>query len=197
MSEKKKHTKTDEKAEERAEEKAEETTEAKAETGGSEPETQPEQKTEQKPESEKLLDEYKRLADDYKDKWYRTAAEFENFKKRNAETRRTAYEEGKADIIKKILFIGDNVERALSYEIDEKTKEGLSMLLRQYDEIMAGLGLEVINPVGEPFDPNFHEAVFSRDAKEGEQSGTVESVFLKGYKLGGKIIRYAQVVVIK
>ncbi|MBP5193166.1 MAG: nucleotide exchange factor GrpE [Clostridia bacterium] len=134
---------------------------------------------------------------DYKDKWYRTAAEFENYKKRNAETRRIALEEGKIDTVKKILFIGDNLERALSYGLDEKTKEGIELLIRQYGEILNNLGLEVIDPKGEKFDPNLHEAIFSREAGEGEESGTVDSVFLKGYKLGDKMIRYAQVVVIK
>ena len=148
-------------------------------------------------ELNKKIEELTKQADDYKDKWYRTAAEFDNFKKRNNETRRNAYDEGKTDTIKKILFVGDTVERALSYGLDEKTEEGMKLLLRQYGEILTNLGLEEINPVGEKFDPAIAEAIFTQDAEEGQESGTVESVFLKGYKLGGKIIRYAQVVVIK
>lgn len=148
-------------------------------------------------ELNKKIEELTKQADDYKDKWYRTAAEFDNFKKRNNETRRNAYDEGKTDTIKKILFVGDTVERALSYGLDEKTEEGMKLLLRQYGEILTNLGLEEINPVGEKFDPAIAEAIFTKDAEEGQESGTVESVFLKGYKLGGKIIRYAQVVVIK
>lgn len=148
-------------------------------------------------ELNKKIEELTKQADDYKDKWYRTAAEFDNFKKRNNETRRNAYDEGKTDTIKKILFVGDTVERALSYGLDEKTEEGMKLLLRQYSEILTNLGLEEINPVGEKFDPAIAEAIFTKDAEEGQESGTVESVFLKGYKLGGKIIRYAQVVVIK
>ena len=132
---------------------------------------------------------------DFKDKWYRTAAEFENFKKRNAETRRNALDDGKTEAIKKILFIGDNLDRALSYSIDEGTKQGLEMLLRQYCEVMENLGLETINPVGEVFDPNLHEAIFTKPCEEGQEPGMVDSVFLKGYKMGNKIIRYAQVVV--
>ncbi len=145
----------------------------------------------------KQLDEANALAAEYKDKWYRTAAEFENYKKRNAETRKNALAEGKMEVIQKILFIGDNVERALGYSLDEGTKEGLNLLLRQYGEVLTNLGLEVIDPVGQPFDPNLHEAIFSKDAEEGQESGIVDSVFLKGYKMGDKIIRYAQVVVIK
>lgn len=148
-------------------------------------------------EDQKLIEELTAQSADYKDKWYRSVAEFENYKKRNAETRKNAYEEGKTDTLKKILFIGDNVERALSYDIDENTKQGLNMLLRQYKEILVGMGLEEIDPKGGKFDPNLHEAIFTKPCEEGQEAGTVDSVFLKGYKMGDKIIRYAQVVVIK
>ncbi len=143
------------------------------------------------------IEQLKKQADEYKDKWYRTAAEFENYKKRNAETRKNAYEDGKIETIKRILFIGDNLDRALSYSIDDKTKEGLEMLIKQYGEIMTNLGLEVINPVGEAFDPNLHEAIFTKPCEDGQIADTVDSVFLKGYKMGEKMIRYAQVVVNK
>ena len=59
------------------------------------------------------------------------------------------------------------------------------------------MGVEEINPVGEVFDPNLHEAVHQIEALEGEESGTVKSVFKKGYRLSGKMIRYAQVIVVK
>ena len=167
------------------------------ENAGEEIVSEEEAKTDGEEEFANRISELEAQATDYKDKWYRTAAEFENYKKRNAETRRIALEEGKIETVRKILFIGDNLERALSYGLDEKTKEGIELLIRQYGEIMNNLGLETIDPKGEKFDPNFHEAIFSRDAEEGEESGTVDSVFLKGYKLGDKIIRYAQVVVIK
>jgi len=153
--------------------------------------------TEAVTKQEEEISALKTEALEYKDKWYRSVAEFENFKKRNAETRKNAFEEGKTDAITKILFIGDNLDRALAYSIDNKTKEGLEMLLKQYGEVMSNLGLEVINPVGENFDPNLHEAIFIKDAEEGQETGIVDSVFLKGYKLGNKIIRYAQVVVTK
>ena len=153
--------------------------------------------TEEKEKCEKQIEELTAEAADYKDKWYRTAAEFENYKKRMAETRRVAYDDGKTEAITKILFIGDNLDRALSYSIDDSTKEGLNMLLKQYGEVLSSLGLEVIDPTDEPFDPNLHEAIFTKDCDEGQEAGLVDSVFLKGYKMGNKIIRYAQVVVTK
>ena len=139
----------------------------------------------------------KKPEDDYKDKWMRSVAEFDNYKKRNAHIRQEAYADGKADIIIKVLAVGDNLERALAMVEDEKTKEGLALVLKQYDAILKDMGVEEINPIGEKFDPNLCEAVMQVEGEEGEESDTVKSVFLKGFKLGEKIIRYAKVSVVK
>ena len=149
-------------------------------------------------ENEKLIAELeKKPEDDYKDKWMRSVAEFDNYKKRNAHIRQEAYADGKADIIIKVLAVGDNLERALAMVEDEKTKEGLALVLKQYDAILKDMGVEEINPIGEKFDPNLCEAVMQVEGEEGEESDTVKSVFLKGFKLGEKIIRYAKVSVVK
>ena len=131
-----------------------------------------------------------------KDSWLRCAADFENFKKRNLDTRINAYKEGKIDIIKKILIVGDTLDRATSMNLDEKTMEGLKLIARQFKETLEAEGVTEINPQGEAFDPNFHEAVMQAPKEEGETSGMIKQVFLKGYKLNDKVIRYAQVVVI-
>lgn len=131
-----------------------------------------------------------------KDSWYRIAADFENFKKRNQETRVNAYRDGKIDMIMKILVVGDNLDRALSMELDEKTKAGIEMTARQFKETLESEGITEINPIGEPFDPNTSEAVMKLPKEEGEIEGNVKQVFLKGYKMGDRVIRYAQVVVI-
>ncbi len=143
-------------------------------------------------ENEKLLEESTKN----KDNWYRTAADFENFKKRNRDTRIIAYKEGKIDIISKILVFGDSLDRALSMELDKKTKEGIELIARGFIETLNSEGVEVINPVGEQFDPLTQEAIMQVPKEEGEKEGTVKQVFEKGYKLGDKIIRYAKVVVI-
>ncbi len=132
----------------------------------------------------------------YKESWVRTAADFDNFRKRNQETRINAYKEGKFDIVSKLLVIGDNLESALLMNLDEKTKEGVKMIARQFKETLEAEGFVEINPVGEVFDPNTQEAVMKVPASEGEVEGTVKQVFKKGYKCGEKVIRYAQVVVI-
>ena len=131
-----------------------------------------------------------------KDSWLRTAADFENFKKRNQDTRINAYKEGKIDIIKKILTVGDTLDRAVLMNLDEKTMEGIKLIARQFKETLEAEGVTEINPIGEPFDPNFHEAVMQTPREENEIPNTIKQVFLKGYKLNDKVIRYAQVVVI-
>lgn len=132
-----------------------------------------------------------------KESWVRAAADFDNYKKRHALDRSTAYADGQCDVIKSILSIGDNLDRAAQTIPDEKTKEGIQLMIRQFNETLANLKVEEINPVGEKFDPNFHEAVHQVEPEDGDESGNVKSVFRKGYSLNGKILRYAQVVVIK
>lgn len=142
------------------------------------------------------LDKALKDAQSYKESWVRTAADFENFKKRNQDTRSNAYRDGKVDAIVKLLVVGDNLDRALMMELDDKTREGIELTARQFKETLSSMGVTEINPVGKPFDPNTQEAVLQAEKGEGEDSGIVKQVFLKGYKLGDKVIRYAQVVVI-
>ena len=142
------------------------------------------------------LEKAEEEAKNNKESWYRTAADFENFKKRNQDTRINAYRDGKIDVITKLLVIGDSLDRALSMELDEKTKAGIELTARQFEETLASEGVTSINPVGEVFDPNTSEAIMKMPAGEGEAEGTVKQVFLKGYKMGERIIRYAQVVVV-
>lgn len=142
------------------------------------------------------LEKAEEEAKNNKESWYRTAADFENFKKRNQDTRINAYRDGKIDVITKLLVIGDSLDRALSMELDEKTKAGIELTARQFEETLASEGVTSINPVGETFDPNTSEAIMKMPASEGETEGTVKQVFLKGYKMGERVIRYAQVVVV-
>ncbi len=146
------------------------------------------------PEPDPALVKAQQEAAEYKDKWIRSVAEFENFRKRNADTRHTSYMEGRADIIVKVLPVGDNLERALA-TCDEKTKKGIEMVLRSFKALLEGEGIEEINPVGEEFDPKLCEAIMSEPAAEGIEPGYVKEVFLKGYKKGDKVLRFAQVKV--
>lgn len=147
------------------------------------------------PQPDPELVKARQEAAEYKDKWIRSVAEFENFRKRNADTRHTSYMEGRADIIVKVLPVGDNLERALAACGDEQTKKGIEMVLRSFKALLDGEGIEAIDPVGEEFDPKECEAIMSEPAQEGVEPGYVKEVFLKGYKKGGKVLRFAQVKV--
>ena len=107
----------------------------------------------------KELEEAKQSADDYKDKWMRNVAEFDNYKKRNAKLWQDAYAEGKADVVLKILPVGDNLDIAISMTADEKTLEGLKLIKKKFTDMLKGLDVEEINPVGEAFNPEYAEAI--------------------------------------
>lgn len=177
----------------------EQTAEAAAPEAAESEQAEAEQTEREKPHGkhEKLKEELARAqadAADFKDKWMRSAAEFDNFRKRNEQTRRNAYLDGKAEILLKILPVGDNLERALTM-CDEKTAKGIEMVLRSFRQVLEAEGIEAIDPVGEEFDPTFCEAIMSEPAQEGVEPGYVKEVFLKGYKRGDKVLRFAQVKV--
>ena len=151
-------------------------------------------------EKENLLKEIETLkaqAEEYKDKWMRNVAEFDNYKKRTAKNWQEAFNEGIASVIVKILPVGDNLDWALTLGLDEKTEEGIRGIKRKYDETLSSIEVEEINPIGQPFDPNIAEAVMQVQGEEGEESDTVKQVFQKGYRKKDKIIRYAKVSVVK
>ena len=143
------------------------------------------------------LAEAEKKAEEFKDKWMRNVAEFDNYKKRNAKLWQDAFAEGRADVIVKILSIGDNLDWALNMGLDEKTAEGIKKTKQKFTETLQGIGVTEINPEGEVFDPNIAEAVMQAEAGEGEESDRVKQVFQRGYKMGDKVIRYAKVSVIK
>ncbi len=142
-------------------------------------------------------EELKAQVEEYKDKWMRNVAEFDNYKKRNAKLWQDAFNEGVANVVVKILPVGDNLDWALTLGLDEKTAEGIKNVKRKYLETLESLEIEEIDPTGQPFDPNIAEAVMQVDGADGEQSDTVKQVFQKGFKKGDKIIRYAKVSVVK
>lgn len=149
---------------------------------------------EEKPEltvEEKLTKEL----DEQKDKYMRLAAEYDNFRKRSAKERLDISATTIGNTVSEILPVFDNFERALNAETtDEKYKSGVEMIFNQFGEALKKLGVEIIDPLGETFDPNIANAVNQiEDDNLGENE--VAQVFQKGYKIGDKIIRYAMVVV--
>ena len=129
------------------------------------------------------------------DSYLRLAADYDNFRKRNAKEKETLYAAGKADAVEKLLPVYDNLERALNQATaDEAYKKGVEMTMTQLVGILNGLGVEIFGEIGETFDPNIHNAVMhTEDEALGEN--VISQVFQKGFKLGEKIVRFAMVQV--
>ena len=156
------------------------------------------EKTEKKKSPKKLqeeLDVAKAEAEESTRKWYAVTAEYENYRRRTQNQAAQRYADGRNDVVAALFPIGDNLERALLSCTDENTKQGLDMVLKAYKKVLEGEGIEEINPVGEPFDATYSEAIMAMPAEDGEESGIVKQVYVKGYKKGDKVLRYAQVIV--
>ena len=125
----------------------------------------------------------------------RLYAEYDNFRKRTAKEKERMVGDGVAKAVSAILPAIDNLERAISSCTDENTKQGLDMILKAYKKVLEGEGVEEIDPAGQPFDATTMEAIMAMPAADGEESGVVKQVYVKGYKKGEKVLRYAQVIV--
>ncbi len=133
----------------------------------------------------KQRDEYLAMAQ-------RAQADYQNFKRRNQQTRTDAYDDGVRETIAAMLPALDNLERAIAAvgEESEALLTGVQMTYRQMMEAMTRMGMEEVPALGEKFDPDIHHAVMK--SAEGEP-GTVLEVFEKGYRVKGRMIRYAMV----
>lgn len=144
--------------------------------------------------NEKLRKDLEETKNDY----LRARADCENVRKRSAADVRNAYVDGKLEAVTKVLAIGDSLDWALKMPLDEKTKEGIEKLVKKYNENLVALGVKEFSPeVGAAFDPNSAEAVMQVDGEDGDEPNSVKQVFGRGYKLGEKVIRYAQVSVVR
>ena len=144
----------------------------------------------------KELDETKAQRDEYLDLVQRKQAEFANYRRRTESVRQEAFDDGRREAIEKLLPVVDNLERALAAAGEESSlKSGVEMVLRQTLDILTKMGVETIDPMGQPFDAELHNAVMQGGEDEGEP-GTVCLVLQKGYKLGSRVIRHAMVKVV-
>ena len=157
---------------------------------------QTEEKPEKKERKNKKDEEIQKLKQELEakqDLLLRTAAEFDNFKKRTERERISTAQYSKAMVIKEILPILDNADRALSADKDSPDfAKGVEMIVRQMSGLTEKLGVTEVAQVGDTFDPNFHNAVL-HDEDETRGEGEIVDVFEKGYKKGDKIIRFAMV----
>ena len=147
-------------------------------------------------EFKKKEEELNALAEDFKRKWYAVSAEYDNYRKRNAQAVSRAYEDGVSEAVLKLLPVADNFGYALDSASDEKTKAGIDKIIKSFKTILSSLGVEEIEiKVGDPFDENVASAVLNFPCEKGEKPNTVKQVLKKGYRSGEKVIRFAQVAV--
>ena len=135
-------------------------------------------------------------AAELKEQLLRTAAEYDNYRKRTAREADKKFNDGVSHAVTQILTILDTLDMAAEAECsDENYKKGVLMTLDKAAKAFETLHITEIEALGQPFDPQFMNAVQQVPPEEGQESGTVVQVFQKGYKIGDRIIRHATVVV--
>ena len=139
--------------------------------------------------------EFQKKWQDVNEKYMRTLAEYDNYRKRTIKEKESIYPEAKAVVVEKFLPVMDNFQRALD-SAEEKGAffEGVAMVKKQMDEVFTALGVEEIKSVGEAFNPELHNAVMHIDDEESGENIIVEE-FQKGYKIGERVIRHSMVKV--
>ena len=158
-------------------------------------EPSPEEKEKKKSKKESKIEKLQAELDAKNDLLVRTAAEFDNYKKRTERERAAISEFAKAQVIKQLLPILDNIDRAAAVEKDTPDYiKGIEMIVKQFATIADNIGIEQIAAEGDQFDPKLHEAVMHIEDEElGEN--IIAQVLQKGYKLGDTVIRAAMVKV--
>jgi molecular chaperone GrpE len=152
------------------------------------------------PEAEVLaarVEELEASVAEAKDQALRAAAEAQNVRRRAEQEAEKARKFALEKFVKELLPVVDSLEKALEAMADEATeahREGVSMTLKMQQDVLAKFGVEVVEPAGEPFDPQYHEAMAMVPNPELDPN-TVMEVIQKGYLLNGRLMRPAMVVV--
>ena len=154
-----------------------------------------EEQVEETPVEENPVDTSAQLLSAAEDKYLRLAAEYDNYRKRTAKEKDQSWTEAKAQTVAAFLPVYDNLERALKQATtDEAYAKGVEMTMKGLQDALTKLGVEQIPALGEPFDPNFHNAVMHVD-DDSVEDNTIVEVFQQGFKCGEKVIRFAMVKV--
>ena len=149
-------------------------------------------------EEEKLEISPEEKIEELEDKLLRTVAEMDNMRKRSDKERSEAYKIGASIFIKDMLPIIDNLQRALTSFVNDEGSDtqsfvdGTNAILRDFESLLDKTGVKTINPEGEKFDPNFHEAMFEIPSDEHE-AGIILQVIEQGYVLENRLLRAAKV----
>lgn len=161
----------------------------------SEAENEEAKAVEEENSSDKIIEELNGKLLEANDKLLRTVAEYDNFRKRSQKEKESIYADSKTDVISKLLPVIDNFERAAAATSDfENYKKGIDMTVKQLLDVLSSLGVEAFGEKGEVFDPNIHNGVMHTENEElGEN--TISEVYMKGYKMGDRVVRHATVIV--
>ena len=142
-------------------------------------------------------------AEEYRGRLLRTQADLENLRKRTAREIENAHKFALEEFVRELLPIKDALEAGLSSAthaeiVDtDALRQGIELTLRTWETTLASAGIEKIDALGDPFDPERHEAMSIRPATDGERPGSVVDVVQEGYRLHGRLLRPARVVVAK
>ena len=157
-----------------------------------------EKKASKKDKENKRITELEEALKESEDKYLRMLAEYDNFKKRTQKEKESLYKEGIADSVANLLSVLDNLDRAASVDVEksdaQSVVDGVNKILEQANEVFSKMGVEEIPAKGEKFNPEIHNAVMHEENEEYDEN-TVSEVFLKGYKMGDRVIRHSMVKV--
>ncbi len=159
-------------------------------------ETDVTEETQEQPPEKTELELAEESISNLTDRLMRTAAEFDNFKTRSQREKEELYSIAVCDTIEKLLPVLDNLERAVGIETeaaDNSVLDGVKMIKKQFEEALTALGVSPIDAVGNPFDPEKHNAVMTEESDKDEN--TVLEELMKGYLYKDKVIRHSMVKV--
>jgi molecular chaperone GrpE len=140
-----------------------------------------------------------RERDDFKDRWLRKSAEFDNYRKRVERERREQADQAVVDLLQELLLVVDDFDRALTVEADEgggAYRKGVELIHGKLHDLLRKQGVTAIDALGADFDPNLHQAVVHEDSPE-HREGEVIGELRKGYMLHDRLLRPAMVRVAK
>jgi molecular chaperone GrpE len=137
--------------------------------------------------------------EELKDRWLRAEAELQNFRRRARREVDDARRAGEERVMLEVIGALDDLERAIAVAREARAAEGwlqgVELVANRLAEGLARSGVTVLDPLGEPFDPEFHEAMLEVDPPAGSAPGSVVNVVLRGYRRGSRVLRAARVVV--
>lgn len=150
--------------------------------------------------SEEILEELKEL-EELRDRHLRLAAEFDNYRRRTRRELLQMREIAQADLAAQLLEVLDDLRRVSETPTETTTvealEEGIDLVERKFSKVLRDAGMEAIDPTGQPFDPNLHEALLRTPTDDPEKDELVDQVLLTGYRFGDRLLRPARVSVLK